>query len=117
MMNIKAEIAAKVEKRVEDRERAVWSAWQTYYRENLYVPSEETHETAVAQLIMIAKSPSEALRAIEAYHRKHPSSVGADAGEEFRILYHRTRDAVSRRKGVTLASGWIQTVRETHTGE
>lgn len=97
-------------------EGEIWGAWQKYHLSTLYVPSGELHETRVAQAIQVAKSPSEALHRIEAYHLRSPSSVGADAGEEFRRLYYRTRDAVARREGIIPMSGWIQTVRERRTG-
>lgn len=97
-------------------EGEIWRAWQNYYHSSLYVPSGEAHETAVAQRILASKSPSEALRRIEDYHIRFPSSVGADAGAEFLRLYHRTRDAVARREGIIPMSGWIQTVRERKTG-
>jgi len=109
-----AAIRREIDSRITEGE--IWKAWQRYYHSNLYVPSGEVHETAVAQTILSARSPLEALRRIEAYHIRFPSSVGADAGGEFLRLYYRSRDAVARYEGITPMSGWIQTIRERKTG-
>jgi len=110
---IKCEIRAKMMAMAEPR---IWKAWQAYYLENLYTPSAEPHETAVSMAIQVAISPEDAVRRITAYHEKYPSSVGADAGEVFRKMYYRTRDAVVRAKGIIPISGWIQVARPRRTG-
>jgi len=97
-------------------ESEIWRAWQKYYLSTLYVPSGEPHEPAVTLIIQTSRSPSMALRRIEAHYTRFPSSVVTDAGAEFLRLYCRTRDVVARREGITPMSGWIQMIRERRTG-
>jgi len=94
-------------------ESKIWERWQKYYKENLYrAPAEgEPHETAVAQIIMISKSPEEAVYRIGKLQEESPSSVLADLKREFIALYVRTRNEVLPEHQKLLNPGWIQLER------
>ena len=100
------------------KEEMIWKLWQNYYREKLYRPPEvgEPHETAIAQAIMISKSPYEALAKIEKLHEKFPSSIGANIAEEFKQLWFRTRTNVLKKHQRLEHPGYIQIDRPRKSG-
>ncbi|OYT62702.1 hypothetical protein B6U67_04215 [Methanosarcinales archaeon ex4484_138] len=77
---------------------------------------EEPHETAIAQAIMISKSPYEALAKIEKLHEKFPSSIGANIAEEFKQLWFRTRTNVLKKHQRLEHPGYIQIDRPRKSG-
>ncbi|RJS69067.1 hypothetical protein CW696_07645 [ANME-2 cluster archaeon] len=99
-------------------EKIIWRLWQNYYKENLYRPPEvgEPHETAIAQAIMISKSPCEALNRIEKLHERFPSSIGANLVEEFKRLWFRTRTDVLKKHQRLEHPGYIQIERPRKSG-
>ena len=94
-------------------ESKIWERWQKYYKEKLYkAPAEgEPHETAVAQIIMMSKSPEEAVYRIDKLQEDFPSSVHADLKREFISLYIRTRNEVLPEHQKLSDPGWIQLER------
>lgn len=105
----------RIKSKVAEREAEIWKKWQQHYLTHLFRPSAEPHEDFFSTAIMMSYSPEQAASKIRNFQRRNPPSVGGDLAEEFRRLYHRTRDAVIE-NGIKPMSGWIQTERPRKTG-
>ena len=95
-----------------------WKLWQEYYQKEVYhIPAEdEPHETMLAEVILLSKSPGEAFTLITRLSRKYPSSVGADMADEFRRLGVTTRNEVLPPHQRLKHPGHIQFVRPRKAG-
>ena len=115
---VKASPRAKAHiRRIESSEKERWHQWQKFYKEKLYRSpgKNEPHEDAFAQIIMIAKSPEDAINRIKKFQEKYPSSVKGNLVQEFKNLYFKTRMDFDKPEK-NPASGFIQLLRQKRAG-
>jgi hypothetical protein len=95
-----------------------WRLWQEYYQKELYhTPAEgEPHEAMMAQAIMMFPSPEATYTKLTELSKKYPSSVGANAADEFRRLWVTTRTEVLPPRQRLEHPGHIQLVRPRKAG-
>lgn len=68
-----------------------WRAWQIYFKDEIYRPSESPHEDYYNQILIAGLSPQHVITLLRRAQLKDPSSTGFDLVQDFRTLYAYTK--------------------------